>query len=145
MDTSMHHDPQAFCTVTQMARKLGLSRPRFYQLAAIGIFPPPAYCLLTRMPIYPQRLQEVCLTVRKTGIGFNGQSVRFYDRRKAKKPDPEHKEATLFLRKMGLPVTIAEVRMALRRLKLPRKGEKPTDPQIIIALFEYFRGEQQPT
>ncbi len=38
--------------------------------------------------------------IRKTGIGFNGQAVRFYDRRKAKRPDPEHKEAALILRKM---------------------------------------------
>lgn len=138
MYSPVDHDFQAVFTVTQVARQVGLSRARFYQLAKAGVFPPPAYSLLTRMPLYPQRLQEVCLTIRKTAIGFNGQSVRFYDRRKAGRPDPQHKEAAVILRKMGLPVTIDEVRRALRRLNLPKKGEKPTDSKIIVALFQYF-------
>jgi hypothetical protein len=142
MDASMDHDPQAFCTVTQMAKQLGLSRPRFYELVAAGVFPPPAYSLLTRMPLYPLTLQEVCLKVRRTGIAFNGQTVRFYERRKAKRAAPEHKETATILRKMGLQVTIAEVSTALRKLKLTTRGESLTESQVICSLYQYFRTAQ---
>jgi hypothetical protein len=141
MHAPIEHDFQAVFTVAAIAKQVGLSRARFYQLVAARVFPPPAYCCLTRRPFYPSNLQEVCIRIRRTGIGFDGQLVRFYDRRKAARPDPEHKEAAMILRKMGLPVTIDEVRRALRRLKLPKKGEKPTDSQIIVALFQYFHAE----
>jgi predicted DNA-binding transcriptional regulator AlpA len=35
---------EAVCSVHEMADKLGLSRPRFYQLLRLDVFPPPIYC-----------------------------------------------------------------------------------------------------
>lgn len=142
MHMPMDHDDQAVCTVTQMAKKVGMSRPRFYELVKAEVFPPPAYCPATRMPLYPLELQEVCLKVRRTGIGFKGQSVRFYDR-KAKRPDADQKQVITILRKMGLSVTTAEIRRALQDLKLPRTGERPTDPEVIRTLFQHLHGARQ--
>ena len=47
-----NNDLKAVCTVTELAKKLDLSRARFYQLLKMGIFPKPAYCIRTRRPIY---------------------------------------------------------------------------------------------
>ena len=111
-------DLQSICTVSQMASKLGLSRARLYQLIDDGVFPPPAYCCLSKKPVYPSRLQEACLEIRKTGIGWNDQLVRFYRQRKKAKPKPVHKQLTAILRKLGLCVTISQVRKASRQLGL---------------------------
>jgi hypothetical protein len=64
-------------TVTEMAERTGLSRDRFYDLVRAGAFPPPVYRLETRRPFYPPDLQEICLSVRQTGIGFDGSPVLF--------------------------------------------------------------------
>lgn len=138
MNTSESHDDQAICTVSQLAKKLRLSRARFYQLLKQGVFPPPAYSCTTRQPLYPQRLQEVCLTTRKTGIGINGQPVRFYDRRKSDMPNPDHKRMTATLRGMGLAVTVSQVRDALDRLRLPSPGNGHENPEIIRTLFKHL-------
>ncbi len=143
MDNSMHHDHQAVCTVTQMAKKLSLSRPRFYQLMTAGVFPPPVYCLVSRMPLYPLDLQEICFRIRETGIGVNGQLVRFYDRREVRKPDSELRQAGTILREMCLSVTATQIRKALGQLKLRGTGQKPTDPEVIRSLFNYFHGTRQ--
>jgi len=84
MDTSANHDLVAICSVTEMARKLGLSRARLYQLVETGVFPPPAH-FGTQRPFYPCDLQQKCLEIRKTGVRFNGLPVLFNKRRKSSK------------------------------------------------------------
>lgn len=69
------------CTITEMAGKLNLSRVRFYQLQRSGIMPLPVYCIHSKRPFYTFSLQQLCLTVRKTGIGINGQPVIFYSKK----------------------------------------------------------------
>jgi hypothetical protein len=54
---------KAVVTVSEMARMVGLSRARFYQLVEAGVFPPPVYCVSTRRPMYVEELQTICLTV----------------------------------------------------------------------------------
>ena len=72
---------KAAVTVTEMARMVGLSRARFYQLVNEGVFPPPVYCVRTRRPIYVEDLQKVCLEVRQRHCGVNGRLVLFYSAR----------------------------------------------------------------
>jgi len=132
MDTPRDHECQAIYTVTQVARKLRLSRARFYQLISDGVFPPPAYCPWSRKPMYPSRLLEACIRTRSTGIGFNGQVVRFYAPRKAKKPDSEHAQIAAILREIGVATTRAQVKAALRRVKLPSTGELHADAEVMI-------------
>ncbi len=67
-------------SVAEMARMVGLSRARFYQLVEAGTFPPPVYDVRTRRPSYPEELQNRCLEVRRRNCGVNGRPVLFYAR-----------------------------------------------------------------
>jgi hypothetical protein len=71
---------KAVVTVSEMARMVGLSRARFYELVEAGVFPTPVYCVSTRRPMYVEELQEICLSVRKRNCGVNGKPVLFYAR-----------------------------------------------------------------
>ena len=143
MDIGKDYDLQSICTISQMANKLGLSRARLYQLINDGVFPPPAYCCLSKKPVYPSRLQEACLEIRKTGIGWKGQLVRFYKHRKKAKPRPEHKEVRAILQKMGLSVTSSHVRKASRRLGLSITSKETINGETIQKLFKYSYGNCQ--
>jgi len=77
----MSEETKAIVTVSQMARMVGLSRARFYQLQKAGAFPPPLYAVETRRPIYDEELQKVCLEVRRRNCGVNGKPILFYARR----------------------------------------------------------------
>jgi hypothetical protein len=72
-------------SVAGMAALVGLSRDRFYDLIRSGIFPPPIYRIDTRRPFYSPELQEICLSVRRTGRGFNGALVLFNQTAPSKK------------------------------------------------------------
>jgi len=65
-------------TVTEMARMCGLSRARFYQLMADGIFPTPSRNEQTGRPFFDRGQQEQCLQIRRTNLGANGKAVMFY-------------------------------------------------------------------
>ncbi len=49
---------KAAVTVAEMARMVGLSRARFYQLQDAGIFPLPLYDVSTRRPFYDEEAQK---------------------------------------------------------------------------------------
>lgn len=66
--------------VAEMARMLGLSRARFYQLIGTA-FPPPVYTVSTRRPFYDEETQQKCLEVRQRNCGINGKPILFYCRR----------------------------------------------------------------
>lgn len=69
---------KAAVSVSEMARSLRLSRARFYELIEAGVLPPPVYLIRTRRPFYPAELQAVCIRVRESGEGINGEPVVFY-------------------------------------------------------------------
>ncbi|HVK16178.1 MAG TPA: hypothetical protein VM533_04460 [Fimbriiglobus sp.] len=71
---------KAVVTVSEMARIVGLSRARFYELVEAGVFPTPVYDASARRPLYDEKLQEACLTVRRRNLGINGKPVLFYAR-----------------------------------------------------------------
>src|SRR5439155_4380549 len=66
-------------TVAGMARILGLSRSRFYQLMGTA-FPLPVYDPATHRPFYSQDLQEVCQQVRRKNCGIDGKPILFYSK-----------------------------------------------------------------
>jgi hypothetical protein len=68
-------------TVAEMARMVGLSRARFYQLVEVGVFPAPERHAETKRPFYGEELQRTCLEVRRRNCGVNGKPVLFYARR----------------------------------------------------------------
>ena len=68
---------KAVVSVSEMARMVGLSRQRFYQLAG-STFPSPIYHIKTRRPFYTEEMQLVCLEVRRRNCGVDGKPVMFY-------------------------------------------------------------------
>lgn len=86
---------KAAVTISEMARMVGLSRARFYQLIGTA-FPWPVYSLATKRPFFTQELQELCLAVRKRNCGVDGRPVLFYSRGLSltAKPRPKRKSVT---------------------------------------------------
>jgi len=131
---SSEDDFKQVCTVSMLAKRLGLSRSRFYQLQKRGIFPYPVYCIRTRRPLYPMTLQQACLAIRKAGIGHNGKPVAFNRRQKAKTKsngEKAYKSIAETLKKMGLNVTLAQVKKAILTL-YPKGLDEQTEPGIAI-------------
>ena len=73
---------KAAATVREVCRLVQLSTARFYELQAAGIFPMPVYDLRSRRPLVTEELQRLCVEIRTTGRGFNGQPVIFYSQRR---------------------------------------------------------------
>lgn len=113
-----------------MARRVGLSRSRFYDLVKAGIFPSPVYCIRTRRPMFLTEQQADCLRVKSSNIGVNGEYVLFYSAREqdaqtrrrpraarntTAAPTDETADLVAGLRALGMSaVTDAQVAAALR-------------------------------
>ena len=137
------------CSVIEMIRMLEISRARFYQLLDQGIFPKPVYDLRTKRPFYSVELQQSCLTIRESNIGFNGQYVLFYSPRKnsavvksSKKSvsaDEPIVELTDTLKRMGLDLDVKKVKKAMAEL-YPNGTDGSGDQGVIVRdLFRYFK------
>jgi hypothetical protein len=72
---------KAAVTVAEMARMVGLSRARFYQLIHAGVFPEPERQADNGRPFFGENRQKECLEVRRRNYGVNGKAVLFYARR----------------------------------------------------------------
>jgi hypothetical protein len=81
--TSEPTSREAAISVSEMARRVTLSRARFYELIEEGVFPMPVYCIWTRRALYTAEAQRQCLEVRATNMGLNGRYVLFYSPRGA--------------------------------------------------------------
>lgn len=68
-------------SIASMAKMVGLSRARYYQLMESGVFPRPERHAETGRPFYNEEQQKVVLEVRRRNCGINGQAVLFYARR----------------------------------------------------------------
>ncbi len=138
-------DLKAVCTVTELAKKLGLSRARFYHLQRMGVFPTPIYCTRTKRPFYPLDLQQKCIDIRKTGIGLNGQLILFYTSRKDKslkspsQLDHKCEELADILSQMGLNVARNKVKNAVNVLYPGGLAQCPDEGMVIRDLFRYFK------
>ena len=142
------------CSVRELAEDiLGLSRQHFYNLQRKGIFPQAVYDIRTRRPYFPISLQKICIGVRNTNIGYNGQPVLFYGPRKqrpkktvnvppskrASHPQ-EHLELVQGLKAMGMVnVSVKDVDAALK-VVCP-EGVNQTDQGVILrGLYRYMKG-----
>ena len=145
MDTSKHTDSSSVYTVSQVAERLALSRARFYQLLDLGVFPPPVYCCRSRRPLYTADLLAQCHTVRTTGVGINGQLLRFNAKRKRKRsePNPVPKKLTTILTQLGLSVKPGQVSKAIQQLRIKIPDEKAIDGGAIRKLFNHLNKERQ--
>lgn len=140
-------------SVTEMARMVGLSRARFYQLKAEGIFPEPETDQVSGRPVYTQELQRQCVHVRRTNCGANGKPIVFYSRRRdygtsktampkktsIPKSAPKHAALIEGLRSLGLPsVGSREVDEAIARL-FPDGTAKVDPSEVLRAVFVHLQ------
>ena len=149
-----HDNPKAGLSVSDMARRCGLSRSRFHQLIGTA-FPFPIYDVTSRRPFYPPDLQEVCLEVRRRNFGINGKAVLFYSPRqqirtsvpkratkKAAAPaSNQHDDLLEGLRSLGLvTITAAQVGTAIKELY--PAGVNGTDQgEVLRSLFLHVRAQ----
>jgi hypothetical protein len=147
----MTEGARAVVTVSEMARMVGLSRARFYQLKA-GVFPTPVYDVATRRPASTEVLQQVCLEVRCRNCGVNGKPVLFYARRAPPTPAPagprkvtprppknEHANLTDALRGLGLAsVSAAQAGAALKDV-FPQGTAGVDEAEVVRAVFLHLR------
>lgn len=135
---------KAVVTVAEMARMIGLSRARFYQLIGTA-FPYPVYDVATRRPCYDEELQKTCFRVKQRNRGVDGKPVMFYARRAAPvTPRPATKSRTAApkrdplvdsIKALGLAsVTPAEVQAAVAEL-FPQGFSGIDQGEVIRAVF----------
>ena len=117
-------------SVSEMARRVGLSRQRFHQLIQQGIFPPPVYDVATKRPFYPAEIQEQCEDVRRQNVGVNGVTILFYSRRNSPVP-ARAKQRPVPVRKTPKSRPYADVLEAVRGLGLAKV--KPDQVETAIA------------
>jgi hypothetical protein len=146
------HPTKAIVTVTEMARMVGLSRARFYQLIG-SAFPWPIYDISTRRPHFTEEMQAVCLEVRRRNCGVDGKPVMFYARRwsspsKVVSPRPtklpstpkvdNYAELVDAVRSLGLMTTSAQVSEAVKEL-FPMGTASLDQGEVIRSVFVHLK------
>ena len=150
---------KAVVTVAEMARMIGLSRSRFYQLVQAGIFPHPCYDLRTRRPLFVEEQQATCIEVRRRNCGVNGDPILFYARRPVAAPSAPHRAAPAARPAVPQPTRHAALLEALTALGLASVTSQQVDAahrscfpngtsgieegQVIRALFVHLRQGQR--
>lgn len=138
-------------SVSEMAKMVGLSRARFYQLVKAGTFPGPDKEPTTGRPFYPEEKQRACLEVRRRNCGINSQPILFYARRKdlgnekGKPPkpklSPKNKEVMALvdgLNSLGLTTTTERVEKVVKDL-FPQGVNGQDQGEILRAVFLEIR------
>ena len=143
---------KAAVTVAEMARMVGLSRARFYQLMGTT-FPLPVYDVSSRRPIYVEDQQRICLEVRRRNCGIDGKPVLFYARRfgsvapaskdrtpKAKpKRTDQHVDLVAGLKSLGLTnVTSADVSAAMN-VVFPNGTDGVEPAEVLRTVFLHLK------
>lgn len=153
MSMSEHIEGKAGVSVAEMARMVGLSRGRFYQLIGTT-FPFPVYDVATRRPFYTEELQRLCLEVRRRNFGIDGKPVLFYARRavvapkkagrqpaKAKAKADDRADFCEALRSLGLvSVSAADVATAIKAL-FPSGVVGVDQGEVLRAVFLHLRAQ----
>jgi hypothetical protein len=149
----MFDQMKAAVTISEMARMVGLSRARFYQLIGTA-FPWPVYSLSTKRPFFNEDLQKVCLEVRRRNCGVDGRPVLFYARQhehsltprptpkrkpisKPKAPPPDDGLLDILegVRSLGLTMTTyAQVEAAVKTA-FPNGTREVPKGEVIRAVF----------
>jgi len=144
----MSAETKVAVTVAEMARMVGLSRARFYQLMG-SAFPSPVYDVATRRPLFVEEMQKVCLEVRRRNCGIDGKPILFYCRRApistTKRPTkiagskPNVPSDLLDgLRSLGLTTASAQVEAALSKL-YPHGTVGIDHAQLVRSVFIFLK------
>ncbi len=126
--------------VSEMARMLGLSRARLYQLMKEGVFPTPTRPEQSGRPFFDRKQQEQCLTVRRTNCGIDGRPILFYAMRSQPSAPPattrrtRRHSASQRPHRSSNDATITELRHGLAQLGVGQA----TEESIRTALAETY-------
>ena len=128
-------------SIGEMARIVGLSRPRFYELIGTA-FPWPLYDVQTRRPFYDEALQQVCLEVRQRNCGIDGRPALFYGKR-ANGSSPrgaktKHADLIEAIKGLGLSATAAQVESAVKEL-FPDGTAQADQSEVIRSVFIHLK------
>jgi len=118
--------------VSEMARMVGLSRSRFYQLIG-SAFPHPRYDVETKQPFYDEELQQACLEVRRRNCGVDGRAIMFNARKNGMTPRTRERQR---LKPQTQPAQNGELLDNVRALGLTTA----TTDQIASAIAELYPG-----
>ena len=141
-------NPKSFLSCSEVARRLGLSRQRFWQLRKEGVFPQPQEDAQTGRLFYTEQQFEVCMDLRRRNVGMNGRIVLFYSprpsvaaprapRKKAAggKTQPQHSFLLAGLRALGLS-EISPLEIDRRTKALFPNGIEGVDQgEVVRAIF----------
>ena len=146
MNDQFHDKTKAVVTVAEMARMLGLSRARFYQLIGTA-FPEPSRDEQTKRPFYDEDQQKACLEVRKRNCGVDGKPILFYARRggapSSPKPKAKANKAHVGIieavRSLGLlSMTAVQIESAIRIL-FPKGIDGVEHAEVIRTVFIHLQ------
>ena len=138
-------EPKAAVSVSIMAKMVGLSRARFYQLIGTA-FPHPVYSVATRRPFYDEEAQKLCLEVRRRNCGIDGKPILFYARHApravSKKPRVQNLNVWLVegLKSLGLVATSAQVEAAVKSV-FPRGIDHVDQGEVIRSVFIHLKSK----
>lgn len=156
VDPEVERKLKAAMSVAEMARTVGMTRARFYQLIRSGIFPPPAYSIDTRQPMYVEEQQRSILLARRRNCGIDGTPILFRNRLSTPSASPRSmrsqsstrssrpnigRNACLVepLQALGLAeVDVARIDRAVVAL-FPNGIENVTESDLIRRLFLHLR------
>ena len=150
----MSDETKAIVTVSEMARMVGLSRARFYQLMKAGVFPAPTY--QAGRPVYTAEMQEVCLEVRRKNRGVNGEPVLFYARRRPIAPSKRQRRADPLpaknkdiaglldgLNALGLTTATAAQVLKVTEELFPQGTKGHDQAEVLRAVFLHLKRQNQ--
>lgn len=119
------------CSVTDMASLVKLSRARFYDLVADGVFQGPVYSVRTRRPMFTRDMQQRNIEVRQSQRGINGEFVLFYEPRHSTDTPQQTSRRSKSASKVGSDVT--NLKSQLRGLGIDASTEHVE--QAVAACF----------
>lgn len=141
-------------SLSQFARILGISRTSLYEYMAAGIFPRPLSCpCMDGRPFYSHDLLQRCVTILRTGIGYNGEIVVFNKRKlrtvrgrvtAKKKRVNLYQSLTNIMKQIGIDVTIDEVKETVK-IVCPKGVVINNEPEeeLIQAVYGHFTADGQ--
>jgi len=136
----------AIYSIKAVCKLLKLSRGQFWNLQKKGIFPECLEDPVTGRHYFNEELKDICIEVRKTGIGVNNCFHLFYDPRQnpGKPRHSKYSNNTTVsgyldtLQSMGIAdITIKDINAALQTLY---PDESPSEEGVVVRdLYRYFR------
>ena len=155
MSVEFQEKTKAVVTVAEMARMLGLSRARFYQLIGTAL-PHPIFDVRTRRPFYSEEQQRVCLEVRRRNCGIDGKPILFYARRggapststrksikQKSKPSKELVAIIDAVRSLGLVNASADQIGSAIKILFPRGIESVDQAEVIRGVFVHLQRQNR--